>query len=301
VELTLETPAAVAQPLPTPTLPSAPTASPLPLPLPSSETAEAAPLLTPATPPVAEAPVVMDQAVGEQVTLFEDCVSIVVNNVTRYIPYPAFFEALKARVEGEGVDSSGSCKGISLPRGCTWFGQKGPVMELNVLVPACTREVNFRGRKYKIPVPNVLIYFKIENRSSKLHVVAVKYFCTDREGGAVPTSLITRIDANQRVWLLPMPNTYAEANMCYGENSMPYEQPLDNLRGLSWFYEYMFASPFNNDLGVKALASNREDGEAWFKYLAKLSTEGKPFPYSRLYGYKSVDGSTGEDTSPLSN
>jgi len=63
----------------------------------------------------------------------------------------------------------------------------------------------------------------------------------------------------------------------------------------------IFNSPFNQDLGVKALSRSSQycSVDAWFDYLARLAKEPEPkFPYGELSGYKKPDTPAAATPSP---
>jgi hypothetical protein len=72
--------------------------------------------------------------------------------------------------------------------------------------------------------------------------------------------------------------------MCYGGNSMPSHFQDNNLQGLNWYYQFLFESPFNNDLGLRSL-KEEVVAQDWFKTLETAAKNNEPFPYEKLRGY----------------
>lgn len=121
-----------------------------------------------------------------------------------------------------------------------------------------------------------------------MKVESSRYFCTDLSvgelGGRIPKNHAGVDVSAGRMYLFPFTNMYDSANMCFGNNAMQVVYPADDLRGLSWYYDMVWASPFNNDLGVKAVARSISP-EAWYDQLAKAAEDGEAFPYEVLRGY----------------
>jgi hypothetical protein len=140
-------------------------------------------------------------------------------------------------------------------------------------------------RKYTVKTPNIIISHKLEKHNNKQwRTVGSRFFCTDKRSGALSKGLIWDQNPTNRVYLSPFPNTYAEGHMCYGGNSMPSHFQDNNLQGLNWYYQFLFESPFNNDLGLRSL-KEEVVAQDWFKTLETAAKNNEPFPYEKLRGY----------------
>ena len=75
---------------------------------------------------------------------------------------------------------------------------------------------------------------------------------------------------------------YHDGRMCTGENAVVRSLPEEDLRGLAALSEMAFNSPFNRDLGVRAVPSYNSDPAKWFALLAEKAAKGEGFPYNLL-------------------
>jgi hypothetical protein len=142
-------------------------------------------------------------------------------------------------------------------------------------------------KTYDIPFPNLVIVFSLATEkvgTTKFKVVSVKYLATKLTPAQIPDNLdITGqgISRATGMALLPFTNFYGDGGMCYGGNVMPVKF-TNNLRGLDYYYQVIFVSPFNDDLGLKAM--NAVDGlktetpSSFYNSLTKFKT----FPYEAL-------------------
>lgn len=74
--------------------------------------------------------------------------------------------------------------------------------------------------------------------------------------------------------------------MCYGRNTMPVRFAEGSLRGFDWYYQYLFESPFNSDLGLYGVSGKSVN--EWFALLAERAANGQTFPYSDLVGFTTL-------------
>lgn len=225
---------------------------------------------------------------AQEVFLLPDSVKVTIGGVDKFISYSSFIDTLRKHVERDSVDEMGSVKGSSLPPNCTWLGKSSSVMELNFYYPERVRTITYYDSKMEVTIPNVILYHRLVSTSDGEYTVSLsKYFCTDLTGDRVPKELINGIDHGKRIFLFPFSNTYDHAGMCFGNNSMPRIIKKANLRELNWYYEYLFNSPFNDDLGIEA-AKGRPAVRNWYSDLAAAAKAGTGFPYERLSGFKAV-------------
>jgi hypothetical protein len=172
---------------------------------------------------------------------------------------------------------------ISLPAGCFAFVATDTQINLSCYYPEVIREIKYKpnGNKevsFVIPFPNLIITFTLKKDIDKMWVVqSANYFCTTKKiTQLTDKEFIVKREPSQGIFRLPFPNVYGSDTMCYGENTMPARHN-NNLRGLDYYYQFLFTSPFNNDLGVSGLTQSFTP-EAWFKHLSKLGA----FPYELL-------------------
>lgn len=141
---------------------------------------------------------------------------------------------------------------------------------------------------HEIPFPNTILSFTLrennDTSNGKFKVTSVKYFITKDS----PTKLQDNISFSERIsslsakglYLMPFTNFYNDGRMCYGNNTMPILFNY-NLRGLEYYYQVIFSSPFNNDMGIKANAVKGLSRDSPKKFYESLATFEK-FPYECL-------------------
>lgn len=237
-------------------------------------TASATSSVTPAPP--------MVEALLQDVQIFSDHVRVTLTGgVTKVISLDDFRTILNTAI-GQTEDTK--LDGFNMPANVFYFAKSGSELQVSCYYPTRVAEIQYHSEHMKIVMPNVIVSHVLQKHGDKRWKVSnSKYFCTDFSVSRLPKDFIYRVDHSRHIFLLPMSNTYYEAHMCFGHNTMPRDFQENNLRGLDWYYQYMFESPFNDDLGVIAIGSHHV--RDWYKLLEKLASEGKPFPYSKLNGF----------------
>lgn len=174
---------------------------------------------------------------------------------------------------------SGSLPAFILPPGTFHFAVTETAIQISCYYPESDRELRHVGtsRVYKVKFPNTIISHKLSKDKKQWKVVYTKYFSTSKSVFQLGDSFITTTDTSKGIYLLPVPNMYDNGNMCYGGNTMPILHS-QNLSGLNYYYDVIFASPFNNDLGVKAVRSG--DSRGWLEEWSKETS----CPYNRFRG-----------------
>lgn len=226
-------------------------------------------------------------ALGHHVILFEDSVGIMVGNnssaIEKRISYEDFATIIGAITDRR---TNHKMEGFQLPANCFYFARSSNEINLSCYYAERTATIKHVGsRSYEIKFPNTIISHKLVKHNTKdWKVQESRYFVTDKKVTVLPKTFIFEVSANNRIWLFPFPNTYSEGRMCYGGNSMPTVFSESNLAGLNWHYQFLFDSPFNNDLGIRSLA-NEPSITDWFRKLEKANKDNTPFPYNELRGY----------------
>lgn len=228
---------------------------------------------------------------GQHVILLEDCVAFMLGDeksqVEKRITYEDFHAIVSAVVNHRNEHTM---EGFQLPSNCFYFGKSGNEIQLSCYYSERIAEIQHGSKKHTIKTPNIIISHQLTKHNSKtwrMEASRSRYFCTNAKVGNLPKTFINEVDHSKHVYLMPFPNTYSEGALCFGGNSMPTQFVDNNLRGLDWYYQVLFESPFNNDLGIRALA-NEPSIEGWFSTLATAAKENKPFPYEELRGYKAI-------------
>ena len=187
-------------------------------------------------------------------------------------------------------------KGLLPPSNMIFLSQSSDEMCINCYYPEGIKPLQFdaqggnpekRYTKMDIIVPNIIlsVSFKKDTNTGDWLVSGVHYLCTPTPVSKLPNSFIRTPDRANNIFVLPMSNTYDNGNMCYGSNQMPARFRDGNLRGIDWYYRYLWESPFNSDLGIIAIGSEMSPTN-WYKLLNKIASEKDPvFPYNKLKGF----------------
>jgi hypothetical protein len=228
---------------------------------------------------------------GQHVILLEDCVAFMVGDEKSQIEKRITYEDFNAIV-GAVVNhrNEQSMEGFQLPSNCFYFARSGSDIHLSCYYSERIAEVKHLTKKYVIKTPNLIIshkLFKGGDKTWKIEANRSRYFCTNAKVGNLPKAFIDQVEHSKHIYLMPFPNTYSEGALCFGGNSMPSQFTDNNLRGLDWYYQVLFESPFNNDLGIRALR-DEPSIEGWFKKLSDVAKANTDFPYESIRGYKAI-------------
>lgn len=179
---------------------------------------------------------------------------------------------------------------VLLPSNCILMDRTKARMRLNCYYPSSKKPLIFQhsdNHKLEIITPNIIISYVLLKGGAPgewiLETNQPKYFCTPYTVGRLPKDFIAAIDRPAGVYLMPFSNTYEGGNMCFGNNTMPRRFVENNLRGLDYYYAYMWETPFNSDLGIKA--ASVDSVKLWYTTLEALAKKNLPFPYRKLRGF----------------
>lgn len=139
--------------------------------------------------------------------------------------------------------------------------------------------------KFDIVVPNIIVSHKLKREKNDWVNMDAYYTVTDTPVNKLPMDrLIMNVDRPKHIYLMPFTNAYDSCNMCYGGNKMPARFVDNNLRGLDYYYNFLWESPFNNDLGIRSKVDRSKFGtpKQWYHFLRDLAKDKKPFPYEHL-------------------
>lgn len=229
----------------------------------------------------------MEESVGSRfmrADIYQDHVSVSLENgMSKDISSRDFARSLVASLGIEDTTDK-ELLSVALPPNVYYLKIVGEEIKLACYYPGGSRLLKYYTKEIPIIFPNVVISHSLRMKKSEIQMQGTLYFCTDLTFSQLPQKWPDRVDVQQRMFLLPMSNTYSDGKMCYGHNIMPNQFPEGNLRGLDWYYQYIFETPFNDDLGIRALPSSIEV-KSWYEKLRKLLSEDKPFPYELLRGY----------------
>lgn len=211
-------------------------------------------------------------------TLYPNYVEAKVGNLKKAISLLDFKSIIDGLLNTEAKMSQ-----ISLPYNCYTFGKSATEMNIGCYHPERIAEIQHldynsgKTNKYTVPFPNTVVSYKLALREGFWVVTDTRYFCTNKKVTQLPEDRICwEKSYRDGLWTMPFPNFYTEGRMCYGRNTMPSKYN-SNLRGLDYYYQVIFESAFNNDLGIGSV-SNSGGVVPWLKELSKLTA----FPYDRL-------------------
>lgn len=205
--------------------------------------------------------------------VMEDCIKIeVAPSIYKTISLIEFRDLFLKEIRQEAKEEASD---IILPPNTISFSRAKSTLRLECFYPETIAKVRHFTKNYEIPFPNTLVMYelKTEGKGNCWTVTSVNYKVYTGDVNQLTSSK----SAEGKLKQMPFPNFYTYGSMCYGGNSMPNRFVNGNLKGLKYYYDVIFLSPFNNDLGVTGTKTHYGP-EAWFKHLATLKT----FPYTEL-------------------
>lgn len=172
-----------------------------------------------------------------------------------------------------------------LPDNVFYFSQTATTIKISCYYPEQVVPLRFLSETEGVPrlLPNMIISFLLEKNSSagsnayRLSSEHVFYLCTKFSRMELPRKFYSGPVAKETN-LLPVSNLYDNARMCYGGNARIGDFKLPDLRPLVSYYLTLVNSPFNTDLGVRAV-QGAFSTEQWFREMARLAKAKEPFPY----------------------
>ncbi len=230
----------------------------------------------------------MEDFKGIPLVLFKDHVEVTLDKgVKRQISYPGLKELIDRSINVKEVVSE--VEGMMLPSNVFFISQSARELRFNCYYPGGNKDMLFEERKMNIAIPNIIIAYTLQKDSKDWIVKNSIYMCTDLPISKLPKSFIAGPDKTKGIYLLPMSNTYDGGNMCFGGNQMPARFKDNQFRGLDWYYRFLWETPFNSDLGIKAIGGATSPSN-WYSTLAKVAKDGKVFPYRDLSGWREMEG-----------
>lgn len=223
---------------------------------------------------------------AQPVLLMRDFVRMEMNNkVFKDISYQDFLSIIS---EAADVTASKSSIGFQLPSGCFYTSISGDILEISSYYPEAIKpfqylDSNHNTEKFNIVTPNIIISYKLKRDKNGEWVLQNSfYLVTDLPVNKLPIEFLKSQSYTKRLFLMPFTNAYADCKMCFGGNRMPVRFPADNLRGLDYYYSFLWDTPFNNDLGIHDKVRNFTVRD-WYYMLRDLAkVPGNKFPYEKL-------------------
>ena len=227
--------------------------------------------------------VVEREVSAQEIYLLENCAKVVMSNgVEKYVSYRDLLTVIRAI--NDEVDNV-VLEGFNLPSNVFFFGRGGDNVQVNTYFTSRPTTLKYLDSSFDIIAPNMILSHSLIRKNGKPDWIVqnTKYLCTDLPVGSLPKTFINGVNYTNRIFLSPFGNTYGGGEMCYGVNSMPTRFVDNNLKPLEWYYQFLWESPFNNDLGLPGVPGMSP--EQWYKHLAAEAKKGNPFPYAKLSGF----------------
>lgn len=210
------------------------------------------------------------------VNIYQDSVGVMHAGGETFKSIPDFINSLQ-RATGMEEDT---VRTVVLPDGVFQYGQNKNTIEMNLYYPERKVTLHHMDSKYEVMLPNVIIYHMLRWENDFWQVVDTRFMCTDKAVGALPEmvpDMIRRQNNSRNIWNLPIPNMYEDCKMCFGGNTPPVRFGA-NLRGLQFYYDIIFESPFNNDLSIRGI-QHSSTPSTWLKFWRDA---GDKFPYDQF-------------------
>lgn len=213
-----------------------------------------------------------------KVNLYSTCAEIeLLGGIKRLVS----FEDLRSLILSKLGEKQDITSTLLLPPGCMEVQQSRTELSLYCYYPEQIQKVTHHTTKYTIPFPALLLYFPIRIESDR-HVLNpndVRYAVVKQSLAKILSlpSLSGFMKNKTNFGLVPFPNFSTSYSLCFGQNIMPGVFKGNNLRSLSYYYQIIFDSAFNNDYGITGVKYHYEPKE-YFKHLSKLTA----FPYEEL-------------------
>lgn len=220
----------------------------------------------------------------QEVKIFPNYVQVNLNGQTKSISILDFKMILDSMLQ---VDTK--LDAMALPFGTFIFAKSAGTIQLSCYYPEQKKKIKYQSSRYgepvnitefEIPFPNMVISHNLNKKDGFWMVSDTRYMVTTKTPNQLPNDFV-QMNKNPSLGLFlpPFTNVYNECRLCYGQNTMP-SKFHNNLRGLDYYYQVLFESPFNNDLGIKGVKPEfrKSDVGAFYKALSEQET----FPYHWL-------------------
>jgi hypothetical protein len=223
---------------------------------------------------------------GTRVDLLENAVRLHLSNgMTKMVSYADFSQTVLSFLDKAQESKSTTLR--ILPSNVYLIEESIDRLNLCFYFPEKIQNVNYLGEILPRVVPNIILNVSLTRGTGgkkldfKYH--SATYYATNLPLARLPREKITK--SGPGISILPFTNVYDNATLCTGSNSLITDFLGNDLRGTIWYHDMLWASPFNNDIGVIAIKSNsdyRGHPASWYAHLAKLAKDGKGFPYDQL-------------------
>lgn len=229
------------------------------------------------------------QVPGVRLDLLEDTALIhMLNGQTKEVNYDELVNLLISFYDKKKKSlSADSSTSILLPDNLYRMSQGEKTLQLCFYYPERVGDVNYNGKIRASTIPNVIVTanFKRSKADEPFQMSSVRYFCTSLKRTEFSGEAIWSPDRNRKITVLPFTNVYDAGELCFGSNFSSIKLPTNDYRPAAWLYNVLWESPFNNDLGLKALHADspyKYELAGWYKHLAERAEKGEGFPYKEL-------------------
>lgn len=220
---------------------------------------------------------------GIKVVLLHDAVQLEMDKgIKKFISYEEFLHTINSTMNPDDVEVSNS---YHLAPGTFLLEAGRDAIKVAMYYPECYREITYMNTTRLSVIPNIVISHTLKKSTAtgSYSVTNTNYMCTSRKLSELPRvfPMLPSRHSHKTFCTIPFTNVYNDGKLCYGNNVRVANITLPDMRPLHWYYDMLFTSPFNNDLGIYSLAT-RIDYSAWYTKLADLAKQNKPFPYESL-------------------
>lgn len=210
------------------------------------------------------------------------------DGIYKYVSYIDFISLLEKSTASEHKKELEEYA-WQLPRNTYQVIQTQTSLTMSSYYPSCTRIVQYRDMKRESVLPNLVIVtsmLKNPKGDGSFKVEDPYYFCTNKALEELSSHEVPSL-RDPRFSIAPFSNIYDGGRLCYGGNTRVKLIEKYNFKPLNWCHDVLFASPFNDDLGVKAIHANSFPSVgSWYTHIAELSQEGLAFDYSLLTRFR---------------
>lgn len=232
---------------------------------------------------------------GQRLTLLKDAVIVHgENGVDKTTSLNDFVRSMNAAYSAS--NSSTEDVDFQMPQACRFFSIGRESLRVTNYYPSSVQTIKYSPRggntqTFRIIVPNIILSFKLtkdktNDKTWRLRSDHVMYLCTNLDYSRFRPKHFDGPDNNNHIYSVPFCNMYPNGKVCYGNSTdMPGEFRNNNLSALDYFYQFLFISPFNDDLSIPGVEMSRSE---WWRVLQNCANSNQPFPYERLYGYRAI-------------
>lgn len=213
----------------------------------------------------------------QEVKIYPSHVEVELKGIKKTLSLVDFKQIIDSQLQMESQLST-----TALPLNTFLFARAAGEIHISCYYPERRMDLKLQERSgvkvYKnVLMPNIVISHALKMEGSFWMVQNTKYFATSMRPTEFPEDKVVFDPIpGANMWRVPFPNFYNDYRMCYGQNNMPMKH-ANNLRGLDYFYQVLYDSPFNFDLGINVREYDTNI-PSWFEHLTTVDK----FPYELM-------------------